>query len=71
MQGKDFFLSQTNIGVLMMAVALIAQQFGWDIGDTSGWAEVLFGLIGAVLGIRGRWTAVKRITSVAGVKVGV
>lgn len=70
MQGKDFFLSKTNIGVLMMAIALISQQFGWDIGDSSGWTDLIVGLIGAVLGIYGRVKAVAPITSVGGLKIG-
>lgn len=70
MNGKDLLLSKTTWGVLLQFAALVAVQLGWDLGDLDGWAEALVGAVGAGLALWGRFAAVHKIESIAGVKVG-
>ena len=66
---KDLLLSKTAIGTLVSAAAIIAQQLGWDIGDTDGLANAIVALAGSVFALYGRAVDVKPIGSVAGVEI--
>jgi len=75
-KGKDFFLSKSNIGVLVILLGIILDKFGVSIGDTELLTEQLSEAIsagmqsvGAILAIYGRLRADTPITSVAGISV--
>lgn len=67
--GKEFFMSKTTIGVLVTMFGMVAQAAGWDIGDAGPWTEVIIQLAGACLAMYGRFVAVEKITTVAGLDV--
>lgn len=58
---KSVFASKTIIGAFVTIVASISLMFGFDIGDTNGLVEQVSAVLGGVLAIYGRITAVKRI----------
>lgn len=66
---KDLLQSKVTWGVLVPIIAMLASRYGLDLGDQQGWVDAISGLIGAVLIFWGRVAAIKRITSIAGVKV--
>lgn len=58
---KSVFASKTIIGAFVTIAASISLMFGFDIGDTNGLVEQVSAVLGGVLAIYGRITAVKRI----------
>lgn len=58
---KGMLQSKTIWGAFIAVAATVAQMSGWDLGDTNGLAEQIVALVGAVIAIWGRVTAVKRI----------
>ncbi len=58
---KSVFTSKTVIGAFVTIAASISLMFGFDIGDTNGLVEQISAVLGGVLAIYGRITAVKRI----------
>lgn len=60
---KGVLQSKTIWGAVIAIAATGAQLAGWDIGDTGGLAEQVTAVIGGLLSIYGRLTAVKRIAS--------
>lgn len=58
---KSVFTSKTVIGAVVTIAASISLMFGFDIGDTNGLVEQISAVLGGVLAIYGRITAVKRI----------
>lgn len=66
---KDLLQSQTVLGVLLPPLTMLATHFGFDLGDMQGWVDVLSVLVGALVSLHGRVKAIKRITSIAGVKL--
>jgi hypothetical protein len=58
---KGLLESKTIWGALIAILATISQLFGWDLGNTDGFAEQLTALIGGAIAIFGRIKAVKRI----------
>ena len=53
--------SKTIWGIAIMGLAMIAQHFGWEVGDLNGLIEAVGGLIGAALAVYGRLKAFHRI----------
>jgi len=58
---KSALTSKTVIGSVVTIAASISLMFGFDIGDTNGLVEQISAVLGGVLAIYGRITAVKRI----------
>ncbi len=58
---KSALTSKTVIGSIVSVVASISLVLGFDIGDTNGLIEQISAVIGGLLAIYGRVTAVKRI----------
>lgn len=61
MDVKGLLVSKTVWGTILQVVAMAAMFFQVDIGDQEGWIEAITALVGAVVTIWGRITAVKRI----------
>lgn len=62
-------LQSTGVwGALIAIAATVSSIAGWDIGDTNGLAEQIVAIVGGVIAIYGRITAVKRITGVVTAK---
>jgi len=66
---KDLLQSKATWGAIILLVDLIARSAGFDIGDQSMWVSTIVDTIGGALVLIGRFTAVKKIGSVAGIKV--
>jgi hypothetical protein len=66
---KDFFASKTTWGALVPILVMLARQFGFDLGDEQGWIDGAAMLTGGALLLWGQISRVKRIGSVAGVKL--
>jgi len=66
---KDLLQSKITWGVLVPLLVMIAKQFGLDLGEEQGWVDGLSMLAGALLILWGQISRVKRIGSVAGVKL--
>jgi hypothetical protein len=66
---KDLLQSKTTWGVLVPIITMLVTHYGFDLGDQQGWVDAISGLIGALLVFWGRVKAIKRVTSIAGVKV--
>lgn len=72
MEGKDFFASKSNWGIILMAVALVLKPLGieFDAESMAGWlaetSVAFFAAIGAVLALYGRLKATKPIVSFLG-----
>ena len=60
---KGMLQSKTIWGALIAGAAIVLNMFHINLGDASGFADDIVGLIGAVLAIYGRITAVKKIGS--------
>ena len=60
-QTKSALASKTVIGAIVTIVASVALMFGIDIGDTGGLVEQVSAVLGGLLSLYGRVTAVKRI----------
>lgn len=58
---KSALTSKTVIGSVVTIAASVSLMFGFDIGDTNGLVEQISAVLGGVLAIYGRITAVKRI----------
>jgi len=61
MDVKGLLASKTVWGTILQVVAMAAMFFKVDIGDQEGWIEAITAVVGAVVTIWGRITAVKRI----------
>jgi len=59
--GKGILQSKTVWGSALAVLATLAQIAGYDIGDTNGLAEQVVAVIGGLLAIYGRITAVAKI----------
>lgn len=63
---KGMLQSKAIWGALIAVAATVAQLAGWDIGgDTEGLANEIVTIVGGLIAIWGRATAVKRIAGVA------
>ena len=58
---KSALTSKGVIGAIVTIAASIALMFGIDIGDTGGLVEQISAILGGLLSLYGRVTAVKRI----------
>lgn len=58
---KSALTSKTVIGAVVTIAASISLMFGFDIGDTNGLIEQVSAVLGGLLSLYGRVTAVKRI----------
>lgn len=58
---KRPWLSSTLWGAVAVVAVSGAKLLGYDIGDADGWATSVVALLGGVLAIYGRVTAVKKI----------
>lgn len=58
---KGIMASKTIWGAVIVVLSQIALLFGWDIGNTDGLAEQITGIIGGLIAIWGRVTAVRKI----------
>lgn len=58
---KGILQSKTVWGATIAVLATLAQLLGYDLGDTNGLAEQLVAVIGGLLAIYGRITAVTKI----------
>lgn len=58
---KGMLQSKTIWGAGLAVLATIAQLAGYDLGDTNGLAEQVVAVIGGLLAIYGRVTAVTKI----------
>lgn len=58
---KNALQSKTIWGAAIAVLAQIALLIGWDVGDTGGLAEQITALIGGLIAIYGRITAVRKI----------
>jgi hypothetical protein len=58
---KGILQSKTVWGSALAVLATLAQIAGYDIGDTNGLAEQVVAVIGGLLAIYGRITAVAKI----------
>lgn len=58
---KNALQSKTVWGAAIAVIAQITMLAGWDIGDTNGLAEQITALIGGLIAIYGRITAVHKI----------
>ena len=58
---KGILQSKTVWGSALAVLATLAQISGYDIGDTNGLAEQVVAVIGGLLAIYGRITAVAKI----------
>lgn len=58
---KSIWLSKTFWGIALTVLALVLKKFNIDLGDTSGLATDLVGLIGAGLALFGRIKATTKI----------
>jgi hypothetical protein len=61
MDVKGMLASKTVWGTIIQVAAMAAMFFKVDIGDQAGWVEAITAVVGAVVTIWGRITAVKRI----------
>ena len=61
MDVKGALASKTVWGTILQVAAMAAMFFKIDLGDQEGWVEAITALIGAVVTIWGRITAVKKI----------
>jgi hypothetical protein len=59
---KSFFLSVTFWGVVLSVVGKGLYAAGYDIGDTTGLAELVVSFVGDALALYGRARATKKIT---------
>lgn len=66
---KDLLQSKVTWGVLVPIIAMLTSRYGLDLGDQQGWVDAISGLVGALLIFWGRVAAIKRVTSIAGVKI--
>lgn len=64
MDVKSLLASKTVWGTIMQVAAMAAMFLKVDIGDQAGWIEAITALVGAVVTIWGRITAVKRISGI-------
>ena len=62
MDVKGMLASKTVWGTIIQVAAMGAMFMQVDIGDQAGWVEAITALIGAVVTIWGRITAVKKIS---------
>lgn len=58
---KGILQSKTVWGSLIAVLATLAQIAGYDIGDTGGLAEQIVAVIGGLIAIYGRITAVAKL----------
>ena len=58
---KGILQSKTVWGSLIAVLATLAQIAGYDIGDTGGLAEQIVAVIGGLIAIYGRITAVAKV----------
>lgn len=58
---KGILQSKTVWGSALAVLATLAQIAGYDIGDTNGLAEQIVAVIGGLIAIYGRITAVAKI----------
>ena len=58
---KGILQSKTVWGSLIAVLATLAQIAGYDIGDTGGLAEQIVAVIGGLIAIYGRVTAVAKL----------
>lgn len=58
---KSMLQSKTIWGALIAVLATVAQIAGFDVGDTNGLAEQVVAVLGGLLAVYGRITAVKKI----------
>lgn len=58
---KSILQSKTVWGSALAVLATLAQIAGYDIGDTNGLAEQVVAVIGGLIAIYGRITAVAKI----------
>jgi len=58
---KGILQSKTVWGSALAVLATLAQIAGYDIGDTNGLAEQVVAVIGGLIAIYGRITAVAKI----------
>jgi len=58
---KGILQSKTVWGAAIAVLATLTQLLGYDLGDTNGLAEQVVAVIGGVLAIYGRVTAVSKI----------
>lgn len=58
---KGILQSKTVWGSAIAVLATLAQIAGYDLGDTNGLAEQIVAIIGGVIAIYGRVTAVSKI----------
>jgi len=58
---KGILQSKTVWGAALAVIATLAQLAGYDIGDTNFLAEQIVAVIGGLLAIYGRVTAVTKI----------
>jgi hypothetical protein len=61
---KGLLASKTVWGTILQVVAMGAMFMKVDIGDQAGWVEAITALVGAVVTIWGRITAVKKISGI-------
>ena len=58
---KGILQSKTVWGAAIAVLATLAQILGYDLGDTNGLAEQIVAVIGGLLAIYGRVTAVTKL----------
>ena len=58
---KGILQSKTVWGAAIAVLATLAQILGYDLGDTNGLAEQVVAVIGGLLAIYGRVTAVTKL----------
>lgn len=58
---KKPWMSSTIWGAVAVVAVSGAKLFGYDIGEADGWATSVVALLGGVLAIYGRITAIKKI----------
>jgi len=58
---KGILQSKTVWGAALAVLATLAQIAGYDLGDTNGLAEQVVAVVGGLLAIYGRVTAISKI----------
>ena len=58
---KHWITSKTNWGIFVSFAVFVAEKVDYNIGDETGWTNLLVAAAAALYAIWGRFKAVKRI----------